>query len=298
VKPYQRKHQIVLNTTKTVRKVQVSVPFHGAELYIVEHNGQPYTPMKPIVEGMGLDWGGQHKKLAANQDRWGVSIMEMPSAGGSQSALCLPLRKLGGWLMTVHATRVRPELRERIVQYQNECDDVLWQYWNDGFAVNPRIGFSVNPSDVLTGDQQETLRLMVKTLVERLPREKQGPATIRMWSKLKAHFKVAYRQIPQAEFSEAVSIVTRTASEWEVVDDVPSWRLAPGDIREGAYLLKVERIATFLYPMDSQTYAIRNEQIAEMIRAPGDVPLRFLPDIMAACAERIGGSGLLGQPRH
>ncbi len=32
------------------------VPFHGNPLYIVEHNGEPYTPMKPIVEGMGLDW--------------------------------------------------------------------------------------------------------------------------------------------------------------------------------------------------------------------------------------------------
>ena len=34
---------------------QITVPFHSAELYLVEHEGQPYTPMKPIVEGMGLD---------------------------------------------------------------------------------------------------------------------------------------------------------------------------------------------------------------------------------------------------
>lgn len=25
------------------------VSFHGSDLYIVEHNGEPYTPMKPIV---------------------------------------------------------------------------------------------------------------------------------------------------------------------------------------------------------------------------------------------------------
>jgi hypothetical protein len=200
---------------------QITVPFHGAELYVVERNNQPYTPMKPIVEGMGLDWGGQHKKLAANQDRWGVSVMEIPSAGGVQDALCLPLRKLGGWLMTVHASRVRPEIRDRIVQYQNECDDVLWQYWNEGIAINPRVAYSVNPSDVLTADQQETLRLMVKTLAEKLPKAKQGSATIKTWSKLKAHFKVPYRQIPQSEFTEAVSIVTRTAAEWEVVTEQP-----------------------------------------------------------------------------
>ena len=31
---------------------QITVPFHNAELYLVEHEGQPYTPMKPIVDGI------------------------------------------------------------------------------------------------------------------------------------------------------------------------------------------------------------------------------------------------------
>ncbi len=39
------------------------VPFHDAELMIIEHHGQPYTPMKPIVEAMGLDWKSQFVKL-------------------------------------------------------------------------------------------------------------------------------------------------------------------------------------------------------------------------------------------
>ncbi|MFX6152907.1 phage antirepressor N-terminal domain-containing protein, partial [Acinetobacter baumannii] len=45
---------------------QITVPFHNAELYLVEHDGQPYTPMKPIVEGMGLAWQSQLAKLNAN----------------------------------------------------------------------------------------------------------------------------------------------------------------------------------------------------------------------------------------
>ena len=42
------------NSTQVNTNRAITVPFHGAELYVVEHNGQPYTPMKPIVEGMGL----------------------------------------------------------------------------------------------------------------------------------------------------------------------------------------------------------------------------------------------------
>ncbi|MDV7209894.1 phage antirepressor N-terminal domain-containing protein [Azotobacter beijerinckii] len=117
----------------------MTVPFHGANLMLVEHEGQPYVPMKPVVEGIGLDWGGQAKRLTANNARWGISVMEIPSAGGMQQAVCLPLRKLAGWLSTVQASRVKSDgVRAKIVEYQNECDDALWQYWNDGHAENPR----------------------------------------------------------------------------------------------------------------------------------------------------------------
>lgn len=280
------------NDSKPKQDVQIRVPFHGAELLLIQHDGQPYTPMKPIVEGMGLDWGGQHKKLAANQDRWGVSVMEIPSPGGPQEALCLPLRKLGGWLMTVHASRVRSEVRAKVIEYQNECDDVLWQYWNEGVAVNPRMPFVVNDGDVLTADQQETLRLMVKTLAERLPKKQQGAATIKAWSKLKAHFKVPYRQIPQAEFTEAVSIVTRTAAEWEVVEDpvaldaVSTEAAIETALTTGRWLMTASNGTLTLKPAHD-AYVLTEDQFARFLRSPGSVPKRLLPEIIAACVERL-----------
>ena len=42
---------------------------------------------------------------------------------------------------------------------------------------------------------------------------------IKGWSKLKAHFGVPYRQIPASEFTEALSIIARHVSEWELVED-------------------------------------------------------------------------------
>lgn len=50
------------------------VPFHDAELMIIEHHGQPYTPMKPIVEAMGLDWKSQFVKL---KDRFSATMVEI-----------------------------------------------------------------------------------------------------------------------------------------------------------------------------------------------------------------------------
>lgn len=216
------KERIMANSTQVAAGRAISVPFHGADLYVVEHNGQPYTPMKPIVEGMGLAWQPQHRKLAANQARWGITDLVIPSAGGAQAMTCAPLRKLPGWMSSVEVGKVKNlEVRARVVQYQDECDDALWQYWNEGIAVNPRALYSVGPNDVLTRDEAETLRLMLATAVARLPKSKQAAAMVSGWSKLKAHFHVSYRQIPRSEFTEAVSIVARHTAEWEVVDEPP-----------------------------------------------------------------------------
>lgn len=209
------------NSTQTAPGRAITVPFHGADLYVVEHEGQPFTPMKPIVEGVGVSWQGQHEKLAANQDRWGIKEILIPSAGGQQLMVSLPLRKLAGWLMTLSPNKIKnPAVRVRVIQYQNECDDVLWQYWNDGIAINPRA-YAVHPDQTLSAEQADTLRFMLAENVKKLPKEKQAGAMVKGWSKLKAHFKTDYRHIPAGEFHEAVSILARHVAEWELVDDTP-----------------------------------------------------------------------------
>ena len=40
------------------------VPFHGDTLYLLEHQGEPYVPVRPICEALGLEWERQRKKLA------------------------------------------------------------------------------------------------------------------------------------------------------------------------------------------------------------------------------------------
>lgn len=216
------KERIMANSTQVAAGRAITVPFHGADLYVVEHGGQPFTPMKPIVEGMGLAWQPQHRKLAANQSRWGITELVIPSAGGAQAMTCAPLRKLPGWMSSVEVGKVKhPDVRARVIQYQNECDDVLWQYWNEGIAVNPRALYSVGPNDVLTGEEAEALRLMLTTAVDRLPKHRRAAAMVKGWSKLKAHFHVSYRQIPRSEFTEALSVLARHTADWEVVDEPP-----------------------------------------------------------------------------
>lgn len=118
-----------------------TVPFHGTNLFVVEHEGQPYAPMRPIVEGMGLDWKSQHVKLQSG--RFETCVVEIttqiPGDDQRRAVTCLPLRKLMGWLMSIHPNKVRSEIRDKVIAYQSECDDVLWNYWTKGSATNARV---------------------------------------------------------------------------------------------------------------------------------------------------------------
>nr|WP_065806102.1 MULTISPECIES: phage antirepressor N-terminal domain-containing protein [Klebsiella] len=116
----------------------INVPFYGSELYVVNHNGEPYAPMKPIVEGMGLAWQSQLAKIKQRFSSTVTEIVMVAADGKSRTMICLALRKLAAWLNTISPNKVRPEIRERVIRYQEECDDVLYDYWTKGQAVNPR----------------------------------------------------------------------------------------------------------------------------------------------------------------
>lgn len=171
---------------------QITVPFHNNSLYIVEFNGQPYTPMKPIVEGMGLAWQSQLAKFNANKERWGITKIVIPTLGDLQEMVCLPLRKLFAWLMSVSANKVNPEIRETVIMYQNECDDVLWDYWTKGQVINQRAA--------ITPEQQALLHEIVA-------RRSNGERKIfaEMWSRHNKHFKIPrYSELLAIHFPESV----------------------------------------------------------------------------------------------
>ncbi|HCL3204938.1 TPA: phage antirepressor N-terminal domain-containing protein [Pseudomonas aeruginosa] len=194
------------------------IPFRSAKLLLVERDGQPFVPMKPVVEGMGLDWKSQHAKLQGGRFNSVMVMITTTGADGKQYEMaCLPLRKLAGWLMSIHASKVRPELRQGVIDYQNECDDVLWAYWNEGAAVrrDDRTAASVLATTIGT-DGFHCLAAVVDGKVRRLPSAIRRGAKNHIWSQVhKAFSVVTAEDIPADQLDSARNFIAAYALEGE-----------------------------------------------------------------------------------
>lgn len=157
------------------------VPFNGQQIITAMAAGVAYVAMKPIVENLGMSWTTQYRKLMAaakksnhihmntvDKDRdahmstpskFGCCDIAIPSKGGIQKMLCIPLKKLNGWLFSINPEKVRADIRDKLIQYQEECFTVLHDYWTKGKEENARKKTSV--------DDRTPLRDAVNMLVSK-----------------------------------------------------------------------------------------------------------------------------------
>jgi len=190
------------------------VPFNGKQVLTAMAAGMAYVAMKPIVENLGMSWGTQQQKLARSKKKFGCIHMNIPSTGGIQKMLVLPLKKLNGWLFSINPEKVRADIRDTLIQYQEECFTVLHDYWTKGEVKNPRKAKKALPGKI-TAEQQEAIKQLVMTRGKALPKENQAKAMITMWSSLKSHFGCSYKEISDDQFTEALSIAARVPLDGE-----------------------------------------------------------------------------------
>jgi len=107
-----------------------TVPFAGTDILAARLGDQVRVPMKRFCEAVGLPWAAQQQRIRRDDVlREGVSMMLIPSDGGPQEQLTLPLDLIPGFLFTAEAKRYAPELRERVRLFRAECFRVLHQHF-------------------------------------------------------------------------------------------------------------------------------------------------------------------------
>ncbi|EFM2295440.1 phage antirepressor Ant [Escherichia coli] len=196
-----------MNSIAILEAVNTSyVPFNGQQIITAMAAGVAYVAMRPIVENLGMSWGTQQQKLMKQLDKFNCIHMNMVAADGKlRKLLCLPLKKLNGWLFSINPEKVRADIRDKLIQYQEECFTVLHDYWTKGKAENARKKTSV--------DDRTPLRDAVNMLVSK--KHLMYPEAYAM---IHQRFNVeSIEELDASQIPQAVEYIHRVVLEGEFV---------------------------------------------------------------------------------
>lgn len=128
---------------------QKTVLFYGDELVALRmSDGQILVPIKPICDLLGVNWDGQRQRVQRDEILAAESrLCTVITTGQGRQMLCLPLKYLSGFLFGISSQRVKEGLRERLLQYQRDCYEVLAQAFQEG-----RLSADGQLAELLNGD--------------------------------------------------------------------------------------------------------------------------------------------------
>lgn len=196
-----------MNSIAILEAVNTSyVPFNGQQIITAMAAGVAYVAMKPIVENLGMSWSTQQTKLMKQISKFNCVHMNMIAADGKlRKLLCLPLKKLNGWLFSINPEKVRADIRDKLIQYQEECFTVLHDYWTKGKAENARKKTSV--------DDRTPLRDAVNMLVSK--KHLMYPEAYAM---IHQRFNVeSIEELDSSQIPQAVEYIHRVVLEGEFI---------------------------------------------------------------------------------
>lgn len=179
-----------------------AVEFHGATLVTTLIDGVPHVALRPVCEAIGLDWDAQRKRVMRDPVLSSTAVMMTAVAedGKKREMTSLPLKHLNGWLFGVDTGRVDPGIRDRLIEYQRECYDVLADYWQKGSATNPRGAAAlVGQHTGMPTSQLIALQDHSWKLVERLKVETQRELREALYRQLASVFNDLGHEAPQLD---------------------------------------------------------------------------------------------------
>ncbi len=107
------------------------VIFDNDQLSLIQEGNEQFVPVKPICTALGLDWRAQRelidRDIVLSSTRRAIQVVAQD--GKLREMICLPLEYLNGWLFKINPGRYEGERLEKIVRYQKECYQVLYQHF-------------------------------------------------------------------------------------------------------------------------------------------------------------------------
>lgn len=114
--------------TKTVAQI------NKVDIVVIE-NGEKYVAIKPICEALGVASNGQIEKIKTDPILHSVNKMILSTGKDSKQyeMFVIPFKYVFGWLFQIDSRKVKEEAKVKVLQYQKECYDALYNYWMGAF---------------------------------------------------------------------------------------------------------------------------------------------------------------------
>lgn len=108
------------------------VVINGAEFICPKDGDDIFVAIKPACELLGIDHSSQIRNLKNDADFLGSVVVNMTTTGadGKQYEMtCLPLQFFFGWLAQIDHTKVKEEIRPKVIGYKLEVCNILYNHF-------------------------------------------------------------------------------------------------------------------------------------------------------------------------
>ena len=158
----------------------VQFPFDGDELHVVPGEGQAHVILRRVCEALGLSYPAQLTKLKNDPSVCVAMIAtQMPGDDQRREVACLDVRSLPLWLATVHPSKAKPGVREKLIRYRREAAEVLADHFLGKRAREPQAR-GMTPAEVLALVDERAVTLPeIEAAVRAVVREELGHAASR-----------------------------------------------------------------------------------------------------------------------
>lgn len=116
-------------------------------------------------------------------------------------------------LVYAYAMWISPAFTLKVIRAYDSLSSV--QY---GLKTLPEAKTKKALAGGLSLDQQDTIKALVKSRAEGLPKDKQAGAIIKQWSAIKKKYGMSYKEVAPENFVNIISLITRLPIEGELVE--------------------------------------------------------------------------------
>jgi len=160
----------------TVEHRQVTLLDGDEVLAARVEGGDIFVPIRPLCTALGLASQSQIRRIRADEVlAESLRDLRITAAGGAQTYQCLHLEAVPLWLALIQPSKVKAELRQRLIIYKRWVRQLVWEAFNAETGLGQELGHrdmttapapasAENQGEVMTLRQIESLGIALTTL--------------------------------------------------------------------------------------------------------------------------------------